>query len=311
MLQRQSLDLQPLFIVGSPRSGTTLLAGLLRDTPWGEAFETHFITKYHGRLARYGDLQLRRGFTALVRDILAERPIAQRQPALDPDSLYDTLDVRDFASITHAIGLACMRAQSTSSWGDKTPHYIRQIGVLHELFPRSRMLYITRDGRDVALSLMRKSWGPANVFSCAEQWARENAPQPIVGHLAARGLLHQLRYEDLLTDPEAVLGRALAFLGQTVTDEALRRMTANVRRDNSQKWKQEMSPDQIDTFERVASATLTRLGYEVERGPRPVRAASVAAYRAHDLAKHAHNLFVMNVVDTIRIHAFGKQPFAE
>ena len=33
----------PVFVVGCPRSGTTMLAGLLNESPWGGAFETQFI----------------------------------------------------------------------------------------------------------------------------------------------------------------------------------------------------------------------------------------------------------------------------
>ena len=76
----------PVFIVGSPRSGTTLLASLLDGTPWGSPFETHFIPKYAAAAAR-GNLEDRRTFTELARLILAERPIVQHRLAMTPDEL--------------------------------------------------------------------------------------------------------------------------------------------------------------------------------------------------------------------------------
>ena len=45
-----------VFIIGAPRSGTTLLASLLANTISGPPFEPHFITKYYKKLDDYGDI---------------------------------------------------------------------------------------------------------------------------------------------------------------------------------------------------------------------------------------------------------------
>src|SRR5262249_12607901 len=144
----------------------------------------------------------------------------QRQIQIDADALFDTIP-HTYAALVHAIGLAYARQQGTAWWGDKTPMYIEHLELLHSLFPAARMIYIVRDGRDVALSLMRESWGPSNAFVCAEQWRRENEPRPIVAELKSKGLLYQLRYEDLLADPARVLGDIMAFLGIASTPATL------------------------------------------------------------------------------------------
>ena len=76
---------EQLFVVGAPRSGTTYLSGLLEDTRFGTPIEPHFITKYHDRLDRYGDLQQAANFAHLIRDISRERPVMQWQLDLDAD----------------------------------------------------------------------------------------------------------------------------------------------------------------------------------------------------------------------------------
>lgn len=303
--------LPPIFVLGSARSGTTILARLLRTTPWGEPFETHFIPKYHRLLPRFGDLNDRRSFVRLVSAILAERPIAQRRLHVDPAALFDALTVRDYAHIVDAIGMAYARSQGQASWGDKTPDYVAHVDLLHALFPDSRMLFIARDGRDVALSLLQKSWGPANVFSCARQWRRENEPQPWRETLRRRGQLLEVRYEHLLAEPEATLATVMAFLDQQPSPAALRELTSDVRRGNSQKWKREMTAAQIAVFEREAGDTLRRLGYEAQHEPRPPGFVRVFGYLAHNRLKRWRHLFNANVVDTIRIRVFGKEPFAE
>jgi hypothetical protein len=299
----------PLFIIGSPRSGTTMLAQLLADSPWGEPFETHFIPKYCRVAARLGSLSNREAFLRVARQILDERPIRQRQLDIDLDRLFDSRTSWTYAQLANEIGLASARKHGHPSWGDKTPDYITDVALLHELFPDSKMIYIVRDGRDVALSLMRESWGPANVYTCATKWARENRPGGIEA-VRAKSLLHEVRYEELLHDPATVLARVLTFLECEVTQERIRGLASTVNRHNCDKWKYEMTAAHIELFEQVAGDTLRQFGYQVGAAPRAVGAVRAMTYRAHNSWKHWRNLFVMNVVDTIRIGWLGKEPFA-
>lgn len=299
-----------MFIVGSPRSGTTLLASLLELTPWGSPFETHFIPKYFETLSGDG-LASRPAFTHLAGQILRERPVAQHQLRVTPDELYDSVPEHDYASLVDAICRRCGRRHGHESWGDKTPHYINHVDLLHGLFPRSKMIYIVRDGRDVALSLLKKPWGPANMYMCALKWRDENRLQPILDTLRTAGLLHDLRYEDLLQDPAACVSRIYSFLGHDVAIDELERMVSIVERRNAGKWARGAAPEQTALFEQVAGETLARFGYPVSRPVSPVHPLAASAYRLHDSVKHAKHLFVMNVVDTIKIRYFGMEPFAQ
>ena len=301
----------PLFIVGSPRSGTTVLAGLLRHTPWGEAFETHFIVKYFRLLPRLGNLSDPRTFGRVAQQILGERPIVQRKLGLTPQGLYNSLPQHDYASLVDAIGRAYGVLKGHRSWGDKTPHYITHVDVLHLLFPRSKMLYIVRDGRDVAMSLLEKSWGPATIYTCAHQWQHENQPRPTLSALRSKGLLYDIRYEDLLAKPHETLAGILSFLGQDFSKEVLDELAASIRRTNARKWERQMSPANVELFESVAGQTLRRFDYTVTHPSSPIGPLAAMSYAARDRMKHVRNLFMMNVVDTVRIKFYGKEPFAE
>ncbi len=307
----ESTTAGPLFIIGSPRSGTTMLAGLLRHTPWGQAFETHFIVKYFRLLPRLGNLSDPRTFGRLAERILAERPIVQRKLGLTPQGLYKSLPQHDYASLVDAIGRAYGLLNGHRSWGDKTPHYITHVEVLHLLFPRSKMLYLVRDGRDVAMSLLERSWGPATIYTCAQQWQHENQPRPIFSLLRSRGLLHDIRYEDVLAEPHETLAGILSFLGQSFSEDVLDELTASIRRTNARKWERQMSPANIELFESVAAETLRRFDYTVTHPSSPIGVVAAMNYAARDRMKHVRNLFMMNVVDTFRIKLYGKEPFAE
>lgn len=306
-----STRLAPIFVVGCPRSGTTMLAGLLNESPWGGGFETHFIPKYWRKLARYGDLSERSNCTRLVRDILSERPVMQWKLELDPDEFFSSLERFDYTHIVDRLCCLHTTRSGLDSWSEKTPDYIFELELMHQLFPGSKFVYIVRDGRDTALSLMERSWGPANAYACATYWKRCNETRQVAVGLHEAGLLHPVRYEDLLDKPVETLSGLVSFLGLDWSEEQLERVTGAIRSSNHTKWKSRMSAKEIRIFENVAADTLRRFGYETSHEEAPVSAPSRFLYRLHDRCKHAWNVFEMNVIDTVKIRFFGKEPFGE
>ncbi len=300
----------PIFIVGSPRSGTTLLASLLAPTPWGSPFESHFIPKYFAD-ATVASLEDRKAFCALAARILKERPIAQHRLNTTPEALYDGMPVHDYASLVDAIGRAVGRTFGAESWGDKTPHYINDVDVLHSLFPRSKMIYLVRDGRDVAVSLLKKPWGPASIYACALKWRHENRLQPILDTLRGAGQLYDLQYEQLLRSPESTLASIYAFLGSEASSEDISLRTAAIRRANTGSWRRQLTASQVEVFEQLAGQTLTRFGYSATHPPAQVPWPARVAYTAQDAYKQAVHLFNTNLVDGVRIRFFGMEPFAQ
>ncbi len=145
------------FVVGVPRSGTTLLR-LMLDAHSELAIppETHFIPKLI-KLCEKGSGDMRENALELITnhrrwpdfEISAE-DLAER---LDRASKLDaTAVVRSFYE-TYAA------AQGKTRWGEKTPQYLRMMGRIARTLPEARFVHIVRDGRDVALSCCRWSGG--------------------------------------------------------------------------------------------------------------------------------------------------------
>ena len=72
-----------------------------------------------------------------------------------------------------------------------------------------------------------------------------------------------------------------------------------------------MTPAQINTFDRIASKTLKRFNYEQSTEETPVPAVWKIIYLAHNGFCRIRHLFILNVIDGIKIKFFGKEPFAE
>ncbi|GGX49620.1 sulfotransferase family protein [Saccharospirillum salsuginis] len=304
--------IEQVFILGAPRSGTTFLSSLLENTRFGVPVETHFITKYYKILDRYGDLSNAGSFRRLMEDILAERPVQQWRLQLDIDEFYHSLDGDyRYANIVNRLVLRREAMSGYQAWGDKTPHYLGDVDILFTLFPDAKFVYIVRDGRDVALSLLQKNWGPNNVMRCAEYWARLNDKAETIDRIKARGNLWELSYEGLIEETESYIDRVYGFLDETIDKSTKNRLVQSVKGSNYNKWKTQMSPEQIRTFESVAGDTLIRFGYEIQTDCKPLPAWKAMLYRMHDQYRRVLFLFEINVIDGIKIRFFGKEPFNE
>ena len=301
---------EQLFVIGAPRSGTTFLSELLTDTRYGRPLESHFISRYHERLHRYGNLNEKANFSRLVKDINQERAVKQWELPLNVDSLWAEMpDQVTFADIVDRLCLLRRGPSSPQAWGDKTPQYTRHMDIIHETFPEARFIYIVRDGRDVGLSLLKKSWGPHNVYACAVDWVASNQPSPLLDELQRRGQLVYVKYEELLADPENNVNALYHFLGETISKQRINELCTRTRGDNMLKWKTEMSSRQLGIFEAVAGPTLKRLGYETYGEEHRISNLERLLMRSHDAALRARHLFNVNVVDGFRIRFLGAEPF--
>ena len=301
-----------VFILGAPRSGTTFLASLLGLTRFGKPFETHFITKYFKLLPQYGDLTRKQNFKKLLQDILKERPVMQWNLDLDLDQFYEEQG-GDFAygEIVNKLCLKRNGQLGLEAWGDKTPHYIGDFDIIYSLFPDARFIFIVRDGRDVALSLLQKNWGPNNIYACARYWKKLHRHYPEFQALIDSNQMIEISYEDLLDNTEQRVRDIYAFLDQSYDESDLAKLCSTVKPGNYFKWKQKFSKRQTLVFDYLAADVLERFGYEVSKNIQPINPLSRLVYAFHDRLKYYIFMLEINVIDGFKIRFMGKKPFAE
>ena len=262
----------PFFIVGSPRSGTGLLRDLVRAHPAIEIpSESHFIPPlFHG----YRDPLSERTARTLARRILALRWVRAWRLDLAPS---DFAGCRTYAEIVGRMYAAYAARSAKVRWGDKTPQYVREIPALRALFPDCRVLHIHRDGRDVWRSWRATSFGPANAYVAAKTWAGFVGAGRAAGRNLDPGTYMEVRYEDLLADPERIMRAVCDFLGESFDPAMLRPMAppiggwrdrpaidGEIARTNSGRWRAELPVEDRRVFEAIAGSELADLGYELE-----------------------------------------------
>jgi Sulfotransferase family len=293
------------FIVGCPRSGTTLLRRMLdANREIAITRETHWIPK---RLeSRTGVRPDGRVAPGLLSSLLNDHRF--RRMGLDEGELRSLVHEEPpptYAAFVSAVFDLYGRAQSKALVGDKTPSYVTRIPMLHGLWPSARFVHLIRDGRDVVLSLLAwkrtklpsriPGWREQPVIAAALFWDRRVR----LGVESGRGLgdrhYHEMRYESLITRPAEESARLCEFLGVPYDDAMLRFHEGRERHQPGlsakkawrpitpglRDWRSEMGPRDVERFEAAAGELLEELGYR-RAVARPRRDLVVLARRVRD-----------------------------
>ncbi|MGF1630394.1 MAG: sulfotransferase [Kiloniellaceae bacterium] len=278
-----TLHAEPFFVLGVQRSGTTMLRLMLNNHPeLAVPHETVFITQFYRKLENYGDLAKADNRRALLDDIAAH-PLVVRGKLIPDKDFILAREPQSYGGLIDAIMSAYAEARGKSRWGDKTPYYTQDIDVLNSIFPRAKFIQVLRDGRDVALSQRRIEWCSTNSFRLAQDWRWKTTLCHKVGRVLGPDRYLELRYEELVHDPEFCLRRACEFLGEefsirmlhyhetakdVVPAESLRWHQNSVQPPDESKifaWKTALPETDRVIFEEIAGDTLDYFGYE--RGP--------------------------------------------
>lgn len=279
----------PFFIVGSARSGTTMLRLMLNaHVDVSVPPESRFVVELYEQdevdvkatLARLG---------AHHRWAAWELPLELVQAELKSR-------IATYEEVMSAAYRAYAKAQGKTRWGDKTPRYVEDIPLLARVFPSARFVHLVRDGRNVALSYADVPFGPKTVARAAALWARRVQAGVSTGRALSSGRYLEMRYESL-TEPgrtKSEVERLCSFLSlrfdARMLDFAEESKSAILDRAQHynphlgkgtqaqvRQWETSMPAAQIEMFEAVAGRALDTLEY-ARRYPAPsLRARAGAA----------------------------------
>lgn len=279
----------PVFIVGVPRSGTTLVQQILGAHPnLAIPWESHFIPHFPHLLQRFGDLREPGVRARLIRsiDYFAATVHEDSKDGKWLPGLHENAErvaagaAPHYAGIVEAIFTYYADQLGKPRWGDKTPGNISYMGRISAMFPNAKFIHVVRDGRDVALSTLGLSFGANTVYRAARHW-KKLVQRGIDFEREAPGALLRVRYEDILLDPEREARCMCAFIGEEFRPEMLeyhsqhghatgkppqREMHAKANQpvdmNRGTRWRREMSLRQQRVFEAVAGKFLEEFSYE-------------------------------------------------
>ncbi|MGK0173698.1 MAG: hypothetical protein ACI9AT_000058 [Ulvibacter sp.] len=211
----------PVFVVGVDRSGTTLLNMMLDSHPdMFITYEQRTIINFYEKLSYYGDLTVEENSIRLINDILNDANVKLNFPTATLAN-FNVKECNSFAHIIKSLYSVVLKNNNKLIWGDKDPIYTEHIETLHEIFPDAKFIHLVRDGRDVALSLMTKTWGP-NTFSSAIKFWEKNVQitRRLLKMLDSAQTI-ELKYEYLVQSPEENLQQLCSFLQLEYSEKML------------------------------------------------------------------------------------------
>ena len=279
----------PLLLLGVSRSGTTLLRVILDRSPGvaipDESFFVPLLARRHGSTVD-ADRFL---------DDVARIPTIRAWGVSADDVASRVRSGMPTGDAIAAIFTAYADHAGKPRWGDKTPMYMRHLTLLERLFPAAQYVHLVRDGRDAALSFLEmpegtftRTWAhPTSPAQFACLWRKEVGDARSLGRRVGQRRYLEVRYEELVADPDGVVSAVCAFAAipfeqrmlayseaVDVSDKPhqqrlLRPPTTGVR-----SWRDDMSADDVTAFEAVAGDLLVELGYEVTTSGSSARATA-------------------------------------
>lgn len=285
------------FIIGNPRSGTTLFRLMLNAHPKiSVAPESGFILWWWDK---YKDWTAANISDATLNEFVAD---IQKSKKIETWNL-DFGVYREFLSTKHPENYvelistvheyyALSRQKEAKLWGDKNNYYINELDKLINIFPKKKYIHIVRDGRDVACSYLELNskkidsiYAPklgSDIEEIASEW-QENVMR-VMEQLGQNSCLyHVVKYEDLIVNTKDVLIGVSEFLGVEFSENMLT-YYINEQDSNSasepgdfHQWKEkivrppvgdslmryqrDLKVDQVDKFNTIACSALKMFGY--------------------------------------------------
>jgi len=269
-------QLRPIFIVGMPRSGSTVFYETLARHP-----DLAWISK----ITRKAPSSL-----LLCRALLLLR--SDHVP-VEAGSMWDRFVARDDDTLTRHDARPAHRRflrrvvrnhltlQGKPRFLNKCPRNGLRIGFLKEIFPAAVFVHLVRDGRAVVQSVLRmrethggrEAWWDVKppdwrllatlppLEAIARQWVSTVTLTRTYGRALDDGAYLECRYEDFVADPIPTIDRVARACDLVWDEAALTHAVRGIQTQNH-KWRQAFDPEQIAVLDSILSATMESFGYD-------------------------------------------------
>ena len=285
MTDASSLRMQPVLVGGTGRSGSTIVGDLLDHHPdltLTRTMEVRFITGHEGfaealHVHRTEGRRKGRKASASAVDRLANRwyrrtdtvglhqSVTREQLAAWSQQYLDAVEAEPLAAtqlLVHRIMDAIADRLGATRWVDTTPANARLADYVEPIYPESKVIVVTRDGRDVAASFVSQSFGPDDVFEALTLWETRmlRSYQAIAASRSDRIFVLPL-LDLVVTDRSGSLQTLCDFLGVPVAPEMVAWFDQNVSPEQMHpgRWRSQFDPEVTARVDEQYTAACTRL----------------------------------------------------
>lgn len=290
--------MEQFFILGNPRSGTSLLRLILNShkdivVPPESGFLLWWYKKYSKWTTESSQNQ------GLVDQYIFDLKSSKKMETWNVD--YNTLcnsinknQPDSYLSLSQQVSLAYANQQGKSPYliGDKNNYYIHHLQELHQLAPHAKYLHIIRDGRDVACSYKAleklntdspyKPTLPTKIGIIANEWVENNQKILAFSKMIAPSNYFSIRYEDLILSTEKQTKSLCDFFrieydknmmlyyehNKSNKEEPIetldwkRKTLQKPDKSNINKYLEILSQNEVNEFNKIGRDVLIEFGYE-------------------------------------------------
>lgn len=298
----------PIFIVGPSRSGSTLLSSRLGSHSNILSLpETHFFSSsYSGNFVRR--MMASRSPEAYF-EYIYERNVRLLDIAISPEELKQQFIEQNVISPHKALNVIfdhSLKSANKNRILEKTPRHIEYISMILRFYPDAKIICILRDGRDTIASLLKVDWTHSNANKHAAYWrwcVREAYSQQ-----KKHGKnIEIVKFEDLVSDPNAVLKDLCDFIGESFEHKILsadsgatnvseweedwkKASLGPIDKSNIYKWRNSDDQNQVYRWETIMLQELELLRYPLSN---PISRALERrrSLKIYSLAYYFHRIF--------------------
>ncbi|MDJ0728437.1 MAG: sulfotransferase [Crocosphaera sp.] len=271
----------PIFIVGMPRSGTTLMRSLLSAHPnIAIAPETHFC-KHWFKPYQHLDLNQPKQFDIFWQTLCNSKMFESL--GLNAETIRTNLLAN--GNINHQSVLTVLLQSYATKiqkprWGEKTPDHYQYLDILFRWYPNAQVIWMLRDPRAVSYSLITKKWASSYIDVHARKW-RENV-EKFSQKWSKDERIILVKYESLVQEPNIEMSHICQFLQEEYSpliisenhkspsilgltnnsDPSVQEVLAPVHKMALDKWKKHLSSYQIGVVEHLTRKEMSKQGYQ-------------------------------------------------
>ncbi len=206
----------PIFIVGVPRSGTTVLAAILNaHSKLACSVETHFFSKTtkKQRDEAVSDPQWPTKAVELVASLRLGGQQVHRLFGftLEQINTYLSAEPPSASAMLESLTKQFQLKAEKTQWVEKTPNHLLHLSEIRDLYHEAKIIRIIRDPRDSSLSMCQFPWSSSSAVANAYLW--EEWYQKSKSFFEYDDRSYTLRYEDLVEDPAQEVKDICDFIG--------------------------------------------------------------------------------------------------
>ena len=284
----------PVFVLGCPRSGTTVLYHILLSAGNFAVYRAE-SNVFSVLQPRFGNLRSESNRRELLRYWLKSKIFQVSE--LDTGLMREKLlrDGHSAGAFLRIFMEEIARAQGVERWADCTPDHLLYMREIKREISNALFVHIIRDGRDVALSYAKQGWAYPFPWDKGQQLAVAGLYWEWIvrrGRAYGRELRQdycEVHYEDLVEKPRETLRSLTDFVGQELDYDQIQKVgIGSVSQPNSSfssgrefrpvgRWAEQMTREQLAGLEGLIGSLLKELGYRLAADEKPK--ASVGRFR--------------------------------